>query len=171
MNRDPKTFLKRAEFFRKAYDLSDDEYEDEYEEFDENVEYEECIPLDEPVICNEIEKVIETPIKINPICKRFYDPLTRHYYNTSRILGQDSVNITLTCGHNSQPISKKINCNTWYPEVSKGYEVIRDPKTGKYYRVKKIYDNDGGYTYRYEGVVNIPKKRPGNSFYQISHYN
>lgn len=175
MNKDPQYYLQKAEYFNNMVnkyklkneelddydndiDLSDltDNYSDEYE-------YELIkINTDNKTPNKQIRQSITN---IKPTCKRYFDPVTRHYYRTEDIFLDD--------GDNKEKIHSTSNKpDIWYPENKLSFRTIRDPDTGKYYRINKVYDKDGNYSYKYHELDHKMHKRPGINFYtnQVKSY-
>lgn len=139
MNRDPNYHLRRANYFYKMASKNDSENENE--------------PLDSDDYTLKLVKLNpknnEKIIKTKPIHKRYYDPITKHYYKSET---------------NDVPQTK--DPEIWYPENKLSYKTIYDPKTGKYYRVDKIYDGDGNFSYQFNKLNYQACKKPGTNFYR-----
>jgi hypothetical protein len=131
-------------------DRSDDEYIYEY------------IPIKFPTETIETpqDTIIKPKIQIKPAFKRYFDPVTRHYYKTEKILENSSIDII----PNSKMVEK--NADVWYPENKLNIKTIRDPKTGKYYRINKTYNDKGNFSYTYDKLSNVMKKLPGTNYYK-----
>lgn len=164
MTKDPNYYLQRAKFY---YDrASNNSYDSEIEYIDDDIivddidnnEY-EYIPFDQVVIDNVVdEKINIINNKATKSIQRYYDPITKHYYKNNKILTNEE----------DKSISKiiEMNAEVWYPENKLRYKTVRDIKTGKYYRVNKIYDDKGKYFYTYDRISNEMHKLPGTNYYQ-----
>lgn len=144
MIRDPNYFLEKAKRFYKI--ANDGEYIDnDIDGDDTDID----IDTDERVIVPEV--------------KRFYDPVTRHYYRTERRLG-DSAYVS-DCGD----VPLRPFTNVWYPENRLSKQIIYDANTHTHKKVTKVYDSDGNYSLLYTNVAYKPIKKPGYNNY-IPHY-
>ncbi|XWV24570.1 hypothetical protein QJ856_gp1220 [Tupanvirus deep ocean] len=173
MNRDPNYHLQRANFYyqralENGYDPRLDEYS--YTDIDDNdteddndidsEEYEyEYVPIQ--IVNQETTPVFNKKnenTNIKPAYKRYYDPITKHYYKTEKVLTNKEV----------KPIPKAVekNAQVWYPENKLSFKTMRDPDTGKFYRVNKIYDDNGQYSYKYDKLQNEMRKLPGTNYYK-----
>ena len=170
MNKDPNYFLQRANFFYQRAqqngneqnevdnELVDDELiMDEIDDDSDDFEY-EYIKIEPNVNSDVPNESIVTTLKIKPQHKRYFDPVTRHYYKTDRML--ENINTI------SLPKGVGTNAEIWYPENKLSYKTTIDPKTGRFYRVNKIYDDKGKYSYSYDKLTPEIHKRPGSSFYK-----
>ena len=135
MNRDPYYYLKKADKFRAK--------SQKYTETD-SPKYEEIYSPTEEI------EIVQPLIK--SAYKRYYDPITRHYFKTDKILDidmePDDIDPT----------------DVWYPEHQPKNNLIRDPNNGKLYRVNKIYDSDGNYHYQYKPVNHFATKKSSNNY-------
>lgn len=149
MSRDPNYYLQRADIFKQRSRMDpSDELSDEYE----------YIPLDEIQIDNKKKNndvVINENIRIKPQYSRYYDPTTKHYYRTDKILENPDKN------------NKIKDDDEWFPENQPSKRIIRDPITGQFIKVTKVYQPDGTYRYVYEKINNRMIKRPGTGYYTI----
>lgn len=186
MNRDPYYYLNKAEYFYKlarknGYDAScdynlndedlndidnyyicesDDDLIDDYENEcidEENDDYENEYIDEKEKEEGEEENDLKKKINIKPAYRRYYDPVTKHYYKTERIFDTN----------NSEKSNQMIQSNPdiWYPENKLSFKTMHDPITGKYYRVNKIYDKNGNYSYKYNKLNNRMQKKPGTDYY------
>lgn len=184
MSRDPEYYLKKADYFYGLADNLQDgnELDNDNEEFN-NEEFEDEELQDGDTWSDdeyEYEYVKLAPVKANitkcqekikkkfptvrAACKRYFDPITKHYYKTDKIFEDDN---DFTANNFAPPIktvSKKPAI--WYPENKLSFKTMRDPITGKYYRVDKIYDNSGKYKFTYDKLNCQAVKKPGTNFYQ-----
>ncbi|XWV25800.1 hypothetical protein QJ857_gp1287 [Tupanvirus soda lake] len=165
MNRDPNYYLQRANFYyqralENGYDPSFDSYTSSDDDQLDDVEYEyEYIPIQ--VVNEEAAMTVNKKndnTNIKPAYKRYYDPITKHYYKTEKVLTNKDV----------KPIPKDVerNAQVWYPENKLSFKTMRDPDTGKFYRVNKIYDDNGQYSYKYDKLQNEMRKLPGTNYYK-----
>lgn len=161
MIRDPKYYLKRAEYFNKKAkengyetdnlvdDINDTKSESEYE-------YIEIKPNSNIAI----KPIKQTITNIKPMYKRYFDPVTRHYYRTEKIFN-DIDNSSCNIEQNTP----KKNPDIWYPQNKLSFKTMRDPISGKYYRINKIYDNNGDYYYKCDELKYNIQKKPGTNYY------
>jgi len=187
MNRDPYHYLKKADYFYDIANKNNSEPESNYSESEYDYEYIKPEMIEEDYAGDDSEYmemepeletnseydyeyvIIDPPIstktedtctaKIKPGYRRYFDPVTRHYYKSDKIL-EGSEN-------NSIPVqtSEKYT-DIWYPENKLSFKTTRDPKTGKLYRVNKNYDKNGNYSYKYNKLNHGAIKRPGTNYYQ-----
>lgn len=146
MNRDPNYHLQKASYFDtiarvNGYKPKNDDYEYEYVKLE---------PAGTPI---NIQK------QIKPQYKRYFDPITRHYYKTDKIFEDDT---DMVQGTNVIPK----NPDVWYPENKLSYQFMKDPETGQIYRINKIYDKNGNYYYTHKPLYYQPEKKIGTSYYQ-----
>lgn len=137
-------YLQKAEYFRKIAQISDDSSENSTEEF-------ELVPIEQ-------ERNFLPDKNIKPCCKRYYDPINKHYYNTDRMFNPNMDGIV--------QVGKK-DPDIWYPENKLSFKTVRDTN-GKYYRISKVYDLDGIYSYQYNPLNNLVVKNSGTNYYQPS---
>ena len=57
----------------------------------------------------------------------------------------------------------------WYPENKLSFRITSDPDTGKYFRVEKVYDEDGNYSHQVKELKFALKKKPGTNFYKADY--
>ena len=153
MKRDPSHYRQRANYFyslANANGLNDPEQQPDD---DSEYEYVEAVDL-EPVIIEEPVKKPTCTVSIKPAYKRYYDPVTRHYYRTDQVLGIDNT------------AAAKNADGVWYPENQPERKTARDPVTGEHFRITKVYDSNGNYTHQYEKIHRQPRKAPGTDFYR-----
>ena len=96
-------------------------------------------------------------IDIKPSCRRFYDPVTKHYYNVDRIFSPNANGIVQAA---------KPDPDIWYPENKLNFKHIQDPVSGKYYRINKIYDSDGNISFGCKPQNESLVKNPGTNYYR-----
>ena len=182
MIRDPYHYLKRAEYFYqrakknncadKLYDDCNDNcnYIDDNNDVynvcngildNNNLMYEDNDYIYEYVNLEPVEKIIP---KIKPAYKRYYDPITKHYYKIDKIFEDEDDGTP----NETKTIVIK-DPDVWYPENKLSFRTICDPVTGKYYRINKVYDNNGNYSYQYDKLTNLLQKKPGTNFYKPSY--
>lgn len=165
MNRDPKYYLEKADFFyqrskQEELDDSIDEFVDGFEYgyddgFDNGLGYEYDIETSNP---NVSEEVVVTDLRIKPQYKRIYDPVTKHYYKIDRIFEDADASII--------PKSIEKNTELWYPANNLSYKTMFDPKTNRFYRVNKIYDDKGKFRITHDKLTQQMIKLPGTSYYK-----
>jgi hypothetical protein len=160
MNRDPNYYLDKAKYFNKIAEANG--YDPKTGSIDDS-EY-EYIKIDPVKNKNNIMvKSIKQKISnIKPACKRYFDPVTKHYYRTEKIFEDNSDEYD----DNENP-SKMVQSNpdVWYPENKLSFKTMRDPDTGKFYRINKVYDKNGNYSYKYNKLNYQAQKKPGTNFY------
>lgn len=173
MNKDPNYYLEKARIFYEKAALDDtiDQSNDPIEQLilEEEIDLIEDIYDDENPI--EIEPGIvaipddqheqnqlEINVKIQPGYSRYYDPITKHYYSTAKVLGNEDP---------LDPIIKLVKkSGVWYPENKLSYDTIYDPDSNRYYKINKIYNDDGTFTYTYNKIQNKMVKQPGTNYYR-----
>ena len=186
MNRDPYYYLKKADQIRantKKYDsrlltpylsnpylsnpyLSNttiiniddiddiDDNDDNYNNGDDN-------ELDNDIYYKEINN-IQT---YKPTLKRYYDPVTRHYFKINNDT-DDNIIIDDNVIIDDNLITDD---NVWYPIHQPINNLVRDKTSGKLYRITKIYDANGDYYYNYKPINHFAIKKPGTNYYQPSY--
>ena len=165
MNRDPNYYLDRAEYFNKLAHSNGykppqyDNLEDQ-ENLEDDYEY-EYVKL-EPTI--QTQNSEPTSLLVKPQYQRYYDPTTKHWYKTDQIFTTDANVIK------NPPITVK-NPAVWYPENKLSYKYMRDPSTGRFYRVNKKYDENGNYSFDFKKLNYKPIKQPGTNYYKPNYFN
>lgn len=169
MIKDPDHYLKKANYFYTMSRLNDDDYDDsEYELVMDKVDDINDIELVKVKIdSNKNQLLPQTQTqtqtqcikpKLKPGYTRYYDPITKHYYKMENMFDVEV------------PEKKITKTDIWFPENKLSFKTMRDPKTGNYYKVTKIYGKDGNYDYKYEKLNYRPIKKSGNTFYQPSYH-
>lgn len=167
MSRDPNIYLERAKYFNdmannnnEDMDVYTDEYTDEYygEDIDEDIGEDIGENIDDFTDIY-TDQIIPNPIP-NAIpeikTRRYYDPVTKHYYNIDRLFEPNT---------NPDNIVKK-DPIIWYPENKLSFKTVTDALTGKFYRVNKVYDADGKYSFTYDPLNKLVEKKPGTNYYR-----
>lgn len=134
MIRDPSYFLKKAEYYRDLADCNDSE--------------------------DNIKKEIVANIK--PAYQRYYDPITKHYFKTEKILGLEPI------------IRKKVEnpaeTDVWYPENKISDRVRYDPRLERYVLVDKLYDPNGKFKIECTPLNHYIEKSPGTNYYRAVYH-
>ena len=151
MIRDPKFYLDRATHFNsinKPIYFDDDD--------DADYEYVKIEPTSRPNLAV-VPKPKRTPVDIKAPYKRFYDPITRHYYKSEKIF-------------DIEPVTKpRENPDVWFPENKLSFKTLYDPQTKQYYRVDKVYDKNGTYSYKFDVLEYKPSRAPGTNYYRAGY--
>lgn len=145
---DPEYFLSKANHFRNIADQNR-ELDDQELEFDQEVDDEFYTDSGPESNC------------IKSQFKRFYDPISKHYFKTDKIFGAPIV-------RNVKPNSVT-ETDVWYPENKPLNRIKYDPKSGKYVMVDKLYDSNGNYAYHYRPIKHSVTKVPGTNYYKSVH--
>lgn len=161
MNRDPNVFLAKADYF---YNMArDNAYvptvpppgngtnQDIIVDNSPNVDYGTTMNVPNDSV---VEEIIIRPKQIKRGHGRYFDPVTKHYFKTEKVLEDSGIEINPRSG------------DVWYPQNDLSYQTIYDPLTGSYYDVEKVYNPRGDYSIQFQKLDYRPTKRPGNNFYQ-----
>ncbi|UMZ07853.1 hypothetical protein [Acanthamoeba polyphaga mimivirus] len=124
-------------------------------EDDYDYEYIKMEPVD---LAQLIEEHTDLRSKIKPKYTRFYDPVTRHYYSIDKLFEHEDV-----------LLNKRPTTGVWYPEIQNQNNIMKDPKTGQLFRVKKIYNPKGKYHYEINSVKRQTKRKPGTTYYTVTY--
>lgn len=155
MIKDSDYYRKRADLFYQKASQADNDY-DNYS--DDEYEYEYVpIPIASPTPTkpNLVNNHLNVAIKQG--CKRYYDPIKRHYYRIDDLIEKSE-----------PPVNTS---EVWYPETKLSYDTVYNPSTGSYSRIKKVYDADGNYSYEYTDLPQHMIKRSGTNYYVLRHDN
>ncbi|ALR84279.1 hypothetical protein [Niemeyer virus] len=137
-------------------DNSDNNVQNNVEnEDDYDYEYVKMEPVD---LAQLIEEHTDLRSKIKPKYTRFYDPVTRHYYSIDKLFEHEDV-----------LLNKRPTTGVWYPEIQNQNNIMKDPKTGQLFRVKKIYNPKGKYHYEINSVKRQTKRKPGTTYYTVTY--
>lgn len=160
MIRDPSYYLEKADYFYEMSNTIDNEIYDE--EYDDILIDDTCGNDEYMYIVIDPKESKTTNRKMVPVIRpkygRYYDPLTKHYFRSEKIFESNEANKPLKITEKEPDI--------WYPEVKPRFKIIKDMDTGKYYRITKIYDQDGKYNYQYNKLTYCPYKKIGTNYYQ-----
>lgn len=177
VRKDPKHFLKKARYFYNSAKLNkDDNIEDDENDYEyikirpetedyNDYEYVKIRPVTEDY--NDYEYVKVQPKETSPVIEkppptysrvkhgygRYYDPIRKHYYKTSDVL-------------EAIPAEKVKPADVWFPENPLSYKTIFDKNTGQYFKIDKVYNDDGTYKIVYKKLQYAPVKRPGTDYYK-----
>jgi len=132
MSKDPQYFLDKAKYFRKIAGKDYRDISSSRLQIPEEYEYVQVNPT--VILAPSVPSAPSVPIS-GLQYKRYYDPVSRHYYRTDDILENST----------PQAITDLKFSGTWFPENRQGFQVITDPQTGITYRVNKIYDANGNF--------------------------
>ena len=113
---------------------------------------------DNDYLTPEPDKIIFKVPVIHQMYNRYYDPITKHYYRSEKIFGDNPV-------EHIKPVVSTI----WYPENKPRTGIVYDPKTKQHYQTDKVY-GDGVYTINRKPFLYKPEKRPGSNFYLPVYY-
>ena len=158
---DDAEYIDDTEYTDDAEYTDDMKYTDHIEyvddtEYTDDIEYMDDPQYvnDGPVKSNKNESITSN---IKPCCRRYYDPITKHYYNIDRIFNPNTNGIVQAA---------KKNPDIWYPENKLSFKTIRDPHSGKYFRISKVYDTEGKYTFKCHPLNKSVVKKPGTNYYR-----
>ena len=137
-------------------DVNSEELTDVYTDEMTEYEYVPVAAINPPI---EPSSIYTNLSNIKPSCRRYYDPITKHYFKIDKIFEPDT---------NINEIDQQAvkNPDIWYPENKLSFKTTIDPLTGKFYRINKVYDANGKYSYRYDELNKNAIKQPGTNYYR-----